>query len=314
MKRILLAGCYLISFSYLYALCGPQDPKGKAEAVSLFGKPLYPPPLPAKTSKELEENLAKARAAYEQDPGSAETTIWLGRRMAYLWRYRDAITIFTRGMKRFPQDARLYRHRGHRYITLREFDRAIEDLQKAHMLTAGEEDEVEPDGQPNTLNIPTGTLQTNILYHLALAFYLKGDFHSAMTHFQKCRELAKNDDMRVAATDWEYMAFRRMGPVIDGPDLLKDIRKEMTIIENVAYHRRLLLYKGELPVDSLLNMERATDLDLATYGYGVGNWYLYNGDNERARQIFEKVLAGSHWAAFGYIAAEADLKRMPASK
>lgn len=309
--QILLLGCYLISFSILY---GFQEPAGKPEAVSLFGKQLYPPPIPAETKRELEKNLAQALTAFEENPGSVEAIIWVGRRMAYLWKYREAIEVFTRGSKQFPQDARLYRHRGHRYITLREFDRAIEDLQKAQMLTAGEEDEVEPDGQPNRLNIPTGTLQTNILYHLALAFYLKGDFHSAMDHFQKCRELAKNDDMRVAATDWEYMAFRRMGPVIDGPDLLKDIRKEMTIIENVAYHRRLLLYKGELPVDSLLNMEKATDLDLATYGYGVGNWYLYNGDTERARQIFEKVLAGSHWAAFGYIAAEADLERMPAAK
>ncbi len=309
--KVLLLSCYLISFSILY---GFQEPAGKPETVSLFDKPLYPPLLPAETRKELEGNLAKARTAYEQEPGSAETIIWLGRRMAYLWRYREAITIFTRGIKRFPQDARLYRHRGHRYITLREFDKAIEDLQKAHMLTAGEEDEVEPDGQPNKLNIPTGTLQTNILYHLALAFYLKGDFHSAMNHFRACRELAKNDDMRVAATDWEYMAFRRMGPAIDGPDLLKDIHKEMTIIENFAYHRRLLLYKGELAVDSLLNMERASDLDLATYGYGVGNWYLYNGNTGQARRIFEKVLAGSHWAAFGSIAAEADLKRMPAPK
>lgn len=309
--KVLLLGCYLISFSILY---GFQEPAGKPEAVSLFGKPLYPPLLPAETRKESEKNLAQARSAYEENPGSVEAIIWVGRRTAYLWNYREAIELFTRGIKRFPQDARLYRHRGHRYITIRQFDKAIADLQKALFLTKGLEDEVEPDGQPNKLNIPTGTLQTNILYHLALAFYLKGDFHSAMNHFRACREMAKNDDMRVAAADWEYMAFRRMGPVIDGPDLLKDIRKEMTIIENFAYHRRLLLYKGELAVDSLLTMEKATDLDLATYGYGVGNWYLYNGDTGQAGRIFEKVLAGSHWAAFGYIAAEADLRRMSAAK
>ncbi|MEX1276983.1 MAG: tetratricopeptide repeat protein [Bacteroidota bacterium] len=311
MMKILLLSCYLISFSILY---GFQHPHGKPEAVSLFGKRLYPPPLPAEAKKELEENLARARAAYEENPGDVEAIIWLGRRTAYLWHYREAIEIFTRGIKRFPQDARLYRHRGHRYITLREFDNAIADLQKALFLTKGSEDVVEPDGQPNKLNIPTGTLQTNILYHLGLAFYLKGDFHSAMNHFGACRGLSKNDDMLVAATDWEYMAFRRMGPVLDGPDLLKNIRKEMNVIENFAYHRRLLLYKEELPVDSLLNLESATDLDLATYGYGLGNWYLYNGDTERARQIFEKVLAGNYWAAFGYIAAEADLKRLSASK
>lgn len=305
--KLLFLGCYLISLSLLY---GVQDPASRPEAYSLFGKPLPPPLLPAETRKGLEKNLEQARAAYEEDPGNVEAIIWLGRRLAYLWRYQESIAIYTRGINKFPQDARLYRHRGHRYITIRKFDKAIADLQKAHFLTKGKKDEVEPDGQPNALNIPTGTLQTNILYHLALAYYLKGDFHSAKNHFQACRELAQNDDMIVAATDWEYMAQRRMGPVNDGPDLLKDIHKDMKIIENFGYHKRLLLYKGELPADSLLNMEKATDLDLATYGYGVGNWYLYNGDVERARQIFERVVAGSHWAAFGYIAAEAELKRM----
>ena len=51
-------------------------------------------------------------------------------------------------------------------------------------------------------------------------------------------------------------------------------------------------------------------LDLATQGYGVGNWYLYNGEEDEARRIFEHVLSGDYWAAFGYIAAEAELVRM----
>jgi hypothetical protein len=42
----------------------------------------------------------------------------------------------------------------------------------------------------------------------------------------------------------------------------------------------------------------------------VGNWYLVNGDTQMAQQIFERVLAGRSWSAFGYIAAEAELARM----
>ncbi|MGH7595148.1 MAG: tetratricopeptide repeat protein, partial [bacterium] len=56
--------------------------------------------------------------------------------------------------------------------------------------------------------------------------------------------------------------------------------------------------------------KNATDLDIATQGYGVGNWYFYNGQAEKAREIFEKVIKGKYWAAFGYIAAEAELRRM----
>jgi hypothetical protein len=50
-------------------------------------------------------------------------------------------------------------------------------------------------------------------------------------------------------------------------------------------------------------------VQIATQGYGVGNWYLVNGDTRKAREIFERVVAGNAWQAFGWIAAEADLKR-----
>ena len=41
----------------------------------------------------------------------------------------------------------------------------------------------------------------------------------------------------------------------------------------------------------------------------MGNWYLVNGDRAKAKDIFDRVLAGRAWAAFGFIAAEADTKR-----
>jgi hypothetical protein len=50
-------------------------------------------------------------------------------------------------------------------------------------------------------------------------------------------------------------------------------------------------------------------LDIATQGYGVGNWYFYNGQTEKAKEIFEKVIKGKYWAAFGYIAAETEWQK-----
>ena len=80
----------------------------------------------------------------------------------------------------------------------------------------------------------------------------------------------------------------------------------MNIIENHAYHRRLLMYKGEITPDQLLDVETASDLDLATLGYGLGNWHLYNGDREKADAIFRRVTSSPYWPAFGFIAAEAE--------
>src|SRR5215213_4686900 len=54
-----------------------------------------------------------------------------------------------------PDDPRLYRHRGHRYITVRDLGPAILDFEKAARLIEGRPDEVESDGLPNSKNIPT---------------------------------------------------------------------------------------------------------------------------------------------------------------
>ena len=269
---------------------------------------------PVGVSKQ-EADLAKAQAVYEKDPSSLDATIWLGRRLAYLGRYQDAIDVYTKGLKRHPQSPELYRHRGHRYITVREFDKAIADLDRAAALTKGTPDVVEQDGAPNAKNIPRSTLQSNIWYHLALAHYLKGDFDTARVAWLEGMKVSKvNDDMLVATTDWLYMTYRRMGREKEAKALLEPIKEQMDIIENTAYHKRLLMYKGLVKPEELLagpvgGSTLAEGVQLATQGYGVGNWYLYNGEKDKARAVFEKLLKGGSSAAFGYIAAEADMKR-----
>ncbi|GJQ20014.1 MAG: hypothetical protein HBSIN02_03690 [Bacteroidia bacterium] len=278
------------------------------EAFSLLGEPLYRKDLGAQKAK-LEAEYAEAKAAYDADPTAVENILWLGRRAAYIWKYREAIELFSQAIELAPTDARLYRHRGHRSITLRQFDKAIRDLLHASRLVEGIEDTIEPDGQPNEKNIPTSTLKTNIWYHLGLAYYLKGEFDKAARAYRECLRYSTNDDMLVAASDWLYMSLRRAGRPGEAESVLENIRPEMNIIENFSYHRRLLMYKGIIPPDSLLKETGASELDLATQGYGVANWYLVNGQTEQAMRLFRKILKGSYWPAFGYIAAEAEVAR-----
>jgi tetratricopeptide (TPR) repeat protein len=174
----------------LLLACGPGDPDGApagggaenpalpagAQAISLLGEPLYPPEASDETRAEQQAQLNEALAALAADPEGADALIWAGRRYAYLGDYRKAMEIYTRGIELHPRDARFYRHRGHRHITVREFDGAIADFARATELIRGREDEVEPDGQPNALGIPTSTLHFNIWYHFGLAHYLKGEF------------------------------------------------------------------------------------------------------------------------------------------
>src|SRR5687768_2541442 len=123
-----------------------------AEATSLLGRKLASPPLSAESRARMEAQLATAMAAWDKNRDDVEALIWAGRRTAYLGRFRDAIAIYSEGIKRHSNDARLYRHRGHRYLTVREIDPAIADFDKAVTLitaTGAKPDEVEPDGQPN---------------------------------------------------------------------------------------------------------------------------------------------------------------------
>ena len=288
-----------------------QAPASRPEATSLLGKPLVPAPIAAETRKTLEENLKKAEIEYGKNPDDPDATIWLGRRQAYLGRYRDAIETYSEGIEKHPDDARMYRHRGHRYITVREIPKAIADFTKAAQLVAGKPDQVEPDGQPNARNVPTSTLQSNIYYHLGLSHYLAGDFARAADAYAKCMTVSKNADMLVATTYWYYLALARQGKAAEAAKLLQPITADMDIIENGSYHRLLRLFKGELTVESLLPAG-AAGLETVTTRYGIAAWHLANGRNDEAVALLRAIVAGQapQWPAFGYIAAEADSARL----
>ncbi|HYV10062.1 MAG TPA: tetratricopeptide repeat protein [Pyrinomonadaceae bacterium] len=268
------------------------------------------PQVSAEAQRDLETKLNEARALFEKEQ-SADNIIWFGRRTAYLGRYKDAIRIYSDGIKKFPADARLYRHRGHRLITLRCFDDAIADLEQASKLIKGKPDEIEPDGLPNARNIPTSTLQSNIWYHLGLAYYLKGDFERALTAYREAEKVSKNPDMLVATTHWLYMTLRRLGREKEATKTLAPIKNDFELIENVDYYKLIRIYKGQLdPANLWLEIsQRTNSLSNATLGYGLGNWYLYNGQRADAEKVFRQVTAGTQWSSFGYIAAEAELKR-----
>ena len=290
--------------------CGKGTDRGETIVVTtLLGKTYYEPKRPANVQAKLDSNLAVAKANWEADP-SEENYIWYGRRLGYLSRFQEAIDVFSDGIDQYPRSAKLYRHRGHRYISFRLFDTAIEDLLKANNLIEGAPLEIEPDGAPNKINTPLSTTQFNILYHLGLAFYLKGDFQNAEQVYFECLKICNNDDLLVACVDWSYMTYRRQGKQDLANMVWSKVTDSMNIVENDSYYKRCRMYQGLLSPDSLLQVgpgQPDPSLALATQGYGLGNWYLYNGDPRRAMEVFEKVVSGEYFAAFGFIASEAEL-------
>ncbi|HEY3384627.1 MAG TPA: prolyl oligopeptidase family serine peptidase [Vicinamibacterales bacterium] len=286
-------------------LAGERRP----EATSLAGVPLYPPDLTAEARKAADDNLAKAREDFVQAPDSADAIVWLGRRAAVAGHVREAIDIFTRGIARFPNDARLYRHRGHRYVTVREFDKAVADLTKATRLVEGKPDQPEPTtSDPKVMS--SETLNYAIWYHLGLAHYLKGDFERALEAYQQCRAVARgNDDQVVGASDWLYMTLRRLGRADQAAKVLEAIVPGMKVKDDQQYYDRLMMYKGAYEPEDLLRAG-GDPVSAATYAYGVANWYLYNGRKDEAKALFARIVKGPNWMPFGFIAAETELARM----
>jgi tetratricopeptide (TPR) repeat protein len=297
---VILIGTLLISCSQ-----ESKDTEEKiVQAVSLLGKDLYS----AEPSEAALAKYTEAKAVFEQEPDNPDALIWYGRRTAYLGKYREAIDIYSDGINKYPENARIYRHRGHRYISIRHFDKAIADFERAAELIAGTEDTIEPDGMPNAQNIPVSSLHTNIWYHLGLAYYLKNDLENALRVYREGINASQNDDMLVATTHWLYMTLRLLGSDEEAGKALIPIQAEMNVIENQVYHKLCLFYKGELLLDELTDPEFSSVMNDAM-AYGIGNWYFYKGKKEKAKEVFQKILEGESWASFGYIAAEADFAR-----
>ena len=240
------------------------NPNKTIETITLLGDTLVSPDI--KEGKSFEQ-FKSAQINYFENKNSPEALIWYGRRVAYLGYYKEAITIFTLGIKNFPNDARFYRHRGHRYISTRQYDNAINDFKKALQLIDGAQDQIEPDGLPNKQNIPLTTLHGNIWYHLGLAYYLKNDMNNASLAFNDRSVTHKYDDNIVSSAHWLYMIYKRQNKIEESNRLLEKISMDMDIIENMSYHQTSLFHKG-------LIQESEVKIDEVAL-YSIANWYIY---------------------------------------
>lgn len=283
--------------------------KDPTKIYSFMNQELPPKELSEEARSLYQKNLTKAKEELDASPDSLDLIIWYARRLAYIGRYLDAIDVYSDGIAKYPLSYRLRRHRGHRYITTRQLNEAIQDYEMAAYYSINAENAIEPDGLPNKLNQPLGNDKFNIWYHFGLAYYLNGRFDKALSSYNKCQEFSDNDDLIAATTYWQYLTYQKLGNKEMAGKLLETINTKMKMVENDAYLDLLLLYKGEKDVDAL--MKKATDkegqLD-PTMAYGIGSYYQHQSRFAKANEVFLKILESPRWDAFGYIAAEAELK------
>ena len=275
----------------------------RVQVISLLGKELISP----EPSQKVLDNLAAAKEKFDEEPTDMENIIWYGRRVAYTGDFKRAIEIYSEGLLTHPDSSRLYRHRGHRYISIRAFDSAISDYEIAATLIEGEEDTIEQDGAPGPTGIPVSSRHTNIWYHLGLSYYLVHDWENSLRAYQTGHDLGLNDDNIVSAAHWIYMIHNRMGNPEKAQAAIAHITADMDVIENFSYHNLVLFYKGEIPPGQMLDVD-PNDPSGTAIAYGVANWYLYNKQPEKAYELMQRFMDTKSWASFGFIAAEVELK------
>jgi tetratricopeptide (TPR) repeat protein len=231
--------------------------------------------------------VARAEAALAADPRNAARHIDLGVSQSAVRQFREAIQTFTRGLALAPNDAMLYRWRGHRYLSVREFDRALADLTRGFRLDS---------------------TNYGILYHLGVTRYALGDFAGAADAFARAQRRAPNAGELAGATDWLWMALSRAGRGTEAQAMLD--RRPDSLPVNNAYAQRLRLYRGLILPDSVFTPADTADVQVATLSYGLGNWFLVRGDTTQARAWFERAIRSGGWPAFGFIVSEIELRRV----
>jgi tetratricopeptide (TPR) repeat protein len=232
--------------------------------------------------------VAEARKKLEAEPRNVERLIALGDAHAAVWDIKAAIEAYNRALELSPGSALLHQQRGHRYLSIRRFDEARADLEKAVQLDAK---------------------LAGAWYYLGLLRYLVGDYEGAAAAYEKNIALGDKLESSIAGVDWLYMSYRRGKQDQKAAALLERVTPDMKIEGNARlYFNRLLLYKG-LKKEAELFAGSPSDIELTTLAYGVGNWHLYNGRAKEARGHFERAVSTSAWAALAFIAAEKELAR-----
>jgi tetratricopeptide (TPR) repeat protein len=304
---LLLMGCSMSPNSSAATIAEPEK---NGEAISFLGKTFFRQEDDSTTFLQKDSLLAEAITIYQTDTTDLNSIIWYGRRLASMYRFRDAITIFSAGISIHPEAPELFRHRGQLYIITRNLDAAIHDLSKAASLSTTRGIETEPDAIPNKLDLPLTNLRFNIYYYLGLTWYLKGDFQKAIAAFATCQSYSNNPDLNVATIHWLFLSYLKSGEKNKADALLNPISPDMEIVENGDYLVSLLDFKQQSSPRSNWQLSSSNHEVNAAHLYGFTCWLDGRNEPAKASALRRDILLDKRWFTIGYIAAEADSSRL----
>ncbi len=290
------------------AEAGAETAEAPIEGTAFSGMPLYRNPVAAERLEELEALMAPLES---RENLSEDQYIELGALYIAANRFRDAIELYTRGIEAHPDSFKLRRHRGHRYINVRELENAIADLREAVDLIGTEHSDAL---EFNAEGAATGTYEFWTWYHIGLYHYLHGDWAEAAAAYRNCVATATVNQSLVGASDWLYMALRRNGEHEAAEAVIAAIPVDLDTNQEHPYFKRMLMYKGELTAEDLVDIEKPagewTGFDV-TAGYGIANYLALEGDAASADMILRKIVQTPYWNSWAFVVSDRELAERP---
>jgi tetratricopeptide (TPR) repeat protein len=232
-------------------------------------------------------SVKRAQAALDADPKNVQRHIELGIAQSGVRQFREAIETFTKGLAIAPNNAVLLRWRGHRYLSTRQFDRAVADFERGARIDS---------------------TVYGIWYHWGIIRFARGDFNGAADAFTKALRNPPDGGELQGSIDWLWMSLSRAGRHAEAKALL-DRKPDTTSVRN-AYSQRIAMYRGLTAPEQLLTPADTADVQISTLNYGLGNFYMVKGDTAKARAAFQKSIAAGGWPGFGFIVSEMELRRL----
>ncbi len=271
----------------------------KPEGTSLLGAPL-------RAEKDDSGKIAAADAELAKSPGKIEALLKTGQVRDAFLQYNASISIYAKAIQAFPADPRPYRWRGHRYISLRKFDLAIVDLEKARSLA------------PSSFEAA---------YYLGLSYYFSQRYGDAANEFARCVNMAGKPDefakslptgmvscatlpqtpqFLVGIADWHYRSLRRAGRSGEAKELLASIKDGLQLRSNESNYRDLQYFQGKLSEKALLE---STGIPYTNAASAVALNHMLGGRAGEGCTLLRKLSRDSNWSAFGVIAAEVEIAK-----
>lgn len=269
------------------------------QVASLGGNALF-------AAKDTEGIVAAARAEATKYPLDPELLLKLGRTQDALLRFRDSTETYANGIEKFPKDYRFYRMRGQRYISTRQFPKAIEDLERV------------------TKQAPASFEGA---YYLGLAYYFNGDHEKAAKELARCEAQMKTppaisgalpggrscESMRedgnwlIPLQYWRYLALRRAGLKAEAKKYLdQDVNALMEIKSTGAFYDALLYFKGVKEINEMLAGANEGNRDYLTRASATATYLFTEGERAKGCAIWSRSAMDSNWDHLGVINAESE--------